>query len=71
MSAPQLLKASGKEDERYPHPFELRISVRLEDEALTQELTAINTGERSRGSGDALFGCPLRVARLSASDAFA
>ncbi|GBF93444.1 glucose-6-phosphate 1-epimerase [Raphidocelis subcapitata] len=41
-----LLKASGREDERYPHPFELRVSVKLEDEALTQEMTATNTGDK-------------------------
>lgn len=41
----QLLKASGKEDERYPHAFDLRVTVTLEDESLTQELAATNTGE--------------------------
>lgn len=39
-----VLRATGKEDERYPHAFELRVAVRLEDERLTQELTATNTG---------------------------
>jgi hypothetical protein len=39
-----VLKASGKEDARFPHPFELRVKVTLEDEAFTQELTATNTG---------------------------
>lgn len=42
---PQLLKASGKEDERYPHAFDLKVTVTLEDESLTQELSTANTGK--------------------------
>ena len=46
------LAATGKEDERYPHAFELHISVSLGDggegggDSLTQELSVTNTGER-------------------------
>lgn len=43
-SATLVLKASGGEDGRYPHPFELRVRVELADESLAQELAATNTG---------------------------
>ncbi|KAI8473961.1 MAG: galactose mutarotase-like protein [Monoraphidium minutum] len=39
-----LLKATGEEDARFPHAFDLRVKVALEDERLTQELEATNTG---------------------------
>ncbi|KIZ07527.1 aldose 1-epimerase [Monoraphidium neglectum] len=50
------LAASGKEDERYPHPFQLRVTVTLADESLTQKLTAINTG-----SSPIAFTCALHT----------
>lgn len=40
-----VMRADGKEDERFPHPFELKVVVSLEDESLTQELVATNTGQ--------------------------
>lgn len=51
-----LLKASGSEDERYRHPFELLVKVTLEDESLTQELLAKNTGDAPMG-----FTCALHT----------
>jgi hypothetical protein len=49
-ATPQLLKASGEEDARYPHPFDLTVAVTLEDEALTQRMMATNTGRRAAGA---------------------
>lgn len=48
-----MLKASGQEDPKFPHPFELTITVALEGNTLTQELRATNTGAggRQRGAG--------------------
>lgn len=40
----QVLKATGTEDPKYPHPFELTVKVELLDDALQQELSATNTG---------------------------
>ncbi|KAF8068431.1 BETAC-AD [Scenedesmus sp. PABB004] len=40
----QVLKASGSEDPKYPHPFELSVRVELGDGSLTQELSVTNTG---------------------------
>eukprot|EP00877_Chromochloris_zofingiensis_P012390 jgi/Chrzof1/7404/Cz02g22020.t1 len=43
-SATLVLKATGTEDPKYPHPFELTVKVELLDDALQQELSATNTG---------------------------
>ena len=40
----QVLKASGSEDPKYPHPFELQVKVTLGDNSLQQELAVTNTG---------------------------
>jgi galactose mutarotase-like enzyme len=42
---PQVLQASGTEDPKYPHSFELRVTVTLAGpHTLTQELAVTNTG---------------------------
>jgi hypothetical protein len=40
----QVLAASGSEDPKYPHPFELSVTVSLGDNSLTQKLAVTNTG---------------------------
>jgi hypothetical protein len=39
------LKASGSEDPKFPHPFDLSIKVQLGDNSLTQQLAVTNTGK--------------------------
>eukprot|EP00879_Flechtneria_rotunda_P020671 GHRR01021750.1.p1 GENE.GHRR01021750.1~~GHRR01021750.1.p1 ORF type:complete len:113 (-),score=20.14 GHRR01021750.1:439-777(-) len=41
----QVLKATGSEDAKYPHPFELRVKVEVGYKSLTQELAVTNTGK--------------------------
>jgi galactose mutarotase-like enzyme len=41
----QVLKATGNEDPKFPHPFELSIKVQLGDNSLTQEMAVTNTGK--------------------------
>eukprot|EP00879_Flechtneria_rotunda_P008072 GHRR01008456.1.p1 GENE.GHRR01008456.1~~GHRR01008456.1.p1 ORF type:complete len:216 (+),score=86.37 GHRR01008456.1:152-799(+) len=45
-SATLVLKATGSEDAKYPHPFELRVKVEVGYKSLTQELAVTNTGDR-------------------------
>jgi hypothetical protein len=40
-----VLKATGSEDPKYPHPFDLHVKVQLQDNTLTQELAVTNTGQ--------------------------
>lgn len=40
----QVLNATGSEDPKYPHPFELKVKVQLGDNSLQQELAVTNTG---------------------------
>lgn len=40
-----MLKATGSEDPKYPHPFELKVKVQLGNNSLTQELAVTNTGQ--------------------------
>lgn len=40
-----VLKATGSEDPKYPHPFDLRVKVQLDNNTLTQELAVTNTGD--------------------------
>jgi hypothetical protein len=40
----QVLDASGSEDARYPHPFQLTIRVELAPHTLVQHLAVRNTG---------------------------
>lgn len=45
LAALQVLKATGSEDVKYPHPFDLRVKVQLSNNSLTQELAVTNTGQ--------------------------
>ena len=40
----QSLSASGAEDAKYPHPFELQVKVELGPGTFTQELQVLNSG---------------------------
>lgn len=44
-SATLVLKATGSEDPKYPHPFELTVKITLADDTFTQELAVKNTGD--------------------------
>eukprot|EP00878_Enallax_costatus_P002464 GHUV01002644.1.p2 GENE.GHUV01002644.1~~GHUV01002644.1.p2 ORF type:complete len:282 (+),score=70.65 GHUV01002644.1:245-1090(+) len=44
-SATLILRATGTEDPKYPHPFELTVKITLGDDTFTQDLTAKNTGD--------------------------
>lgn len=44
-SATLVLKATGQEDPKYPHPFQLTVKVSLGDNTFTQELAVTNTGD--------------------------
>ncbi len=41
----QVLTSKGEEDAKYPHPFELKITVALREDNLEQELSVTNTGQ--------------------------
>lgn len=61
----QVLKATGSEDVKYPHPFDLRVRVQLSNNSLTQELAVTNTGQVRSGGAQQLLRKTLQPLRGS------